>query len=119
MAGIADDADVGGGLLGRELDAVKRKHLTVRKSAGLGLLATIADDEVALETQAVVPAQTLAQGDQVGGALEAIGHERDQHSFGQPRCHRFKQFFLHLKADRTCNKAAIITKIMRRPLFEP
>ena len=93
------DADVGCGLAGRELDVLKRHNAVVRQGAGFCFPAAVADPAVALEAQAAAPAKDLAQGDQAGGAVEAVGHEANRDAFGQPGRQRFKPVPLHPQAD--------------------
>src|SRR4051794_7317405 len=84
VARLVHHGDIGDDPLPGQLDAAEQV-LAARETLGQrGLAAAFEDQEVLLEPQPPVPAQPAAKGDQVGAAVEAVAHEDDPGTRGQP-----------------------------------
>lgn len=89
-----------GTIMGSQMDLREREDLVLGQLVGRRLRPSARlDAQVSLEADAVVPTVGLAQGNQVGSAVESIGHQADLGLGRQPRKRRSEQVLLDLEAD--------------------
>src|SRR3954462_5370395 len=99
MARLVDHGDIGRDPLPGQLDAVEHALASGEARGQRGLAAVREDQQILLQPQPPAPAQRAAQGDEVGGAVEAVAHQHDPAAGRKPSRHPRDQFPLLGEAD--------------------